>query len=197
MDEVFMLLYLNSKCNLNFEIQFITDTFNTLFLTRFDCTTIKLAILKFTRLIKIKDKILIAKEKLKTHSEIIPIPVSNCIHCNKLLIQNIENTSTLVIGIKGCAFKKLLSGRCNQCDIIYKLDYYIKSEEKYLYQVDVCNSFICTSNQTVFEIKLLQWFHINLVRNTTSFSGFSDAFNEYHNNNNIVINSLYFVYQSN
>jgi hypothetical protein len=90
-----------------------------------------------------------------------------------------------------------LSGRCNQCDIIYKLDYYIKSEEKYLYQVDVCNSFICTSYQTVFEIKLLQWFHINLVRNTTSFFGFSDAFNEYHNNNNIVINSLYFVYQSN
>ncbi len=49
---------------------------------------------------------------------------------------------------------------------------------------------IITSNQTAFEIKLLEWLDINIVRNTMTFSGFSDSYNDFHNenkNNDIVI----------
>ncbi len=61
MEEVFLLVNLSTKCNSAFEIEFITETFNSLFSCNYDSLTLKIAIGKFSRLLKILAGCLIAK----------------------------------------------------------------------------------------------------------------------------------------
>ena len=92
MDEVLMLIYLNSETNCLFQIEFITETFNSIFSTSYDEQIFKVAISKFSRLLKISDRLLILKEKLKTQHEIIPISIENCLTCRrKISVQTEQN----------------------------------------------------------------------------------------------------------
>ena len=76
-EEVFMLLHIYSKTDCQFEIEFITETFNSIFSSKYETSIIKLAIGKFTRLLKLKDEIIILKEKLKNHHAVVPLPVQS------------------------------------------------------------------------------------------------------------------------
>jgi hypothetical protein len=58
MDEVLMLIYLNSETSCLFQIEFITETFNSIFSTSYDEKILTI----FSRLLKISDRLLILKE---------------------------------------------------------------------------------------------------------------------------------------
>ena len=190
MDEVLMLIYLNNETNCLFQIEFITETFNSIFSTSYDEQILKVAISKFSRLLKISDRLLILKKKLKTQHVIIPISIENCLNCRRKISVQTEQNSTVSFSVKGCFYKKFLTGRCSECNMNYHVDYFDKDGKSYLYNDVEKVKYIITSNQTAFEIKLLEWLDINIVRNTMSFSGFSDSYNDFHNenkNNDIVI----------
>ena len=82
--------------------------------------------------------------------------------------------------MKGFEYKKFLSGFCEKCKTSYYLDCFEKDEKKFSYNNISNLNYISTSSQTAFEVRFLEWFHINMVRNTASFSGFSEAFNEFY-----------------
>jgi hypothetical protein len=176
-EEVFILLYLNSAINFNLEIDFACETFNSIFQTEYDIQTIKLAVSKFSFLIKISQTLKLLKEKLEAHSEIIPIQYENCMKCSKKLFPLAENPSVTYC-FNGCFRKRFSSAECNTCKIKYTADYYEHNGLKFLYKENSDLKYLITSNQTAFEVRLLQWLDANIVRNTTSFAGFSDAFNE-------------------
>ena len=69
---------------------------------------------------------------------------------------------------------------CLLCSIDYFTDFYLIKNNKYFYSFDIKNElqYLLSRKETSFEIKLLKWYDINLVRNTISFSGFSDAYND-------------------
>ena len=84
-------------------------------------------------------------------------------------------------------------GFCNSCSIEYFPDFYSYKNESYFYcyKINTKLDYFFTSNDTAFEVKLLKWFDINLVRNVTSLSGFSDAYNYFmHDEYPEPINSL-------
>jgi hypothetical protein len=85
MDQVFILIYLNNESNWSFQSEFITETFNLIFSTQFELKILKMAILKFSRFVNIKEKIELMKEKLKLQHEVIKLPIEGCFYCkNKL-----------------------------------------------------------------------------------------------------------------
>jgi hypothetical protein len=69
---------------------------------------------------------------------------------------------------------------------LFMIQLYIHIKKKYLYK-NLDSKYITTSSQTSFEINLLSWFDINIVCNQISFSGFSEAYNIFHNPNKDVI----------
>jgi hypothetical protein len=180
MEEVFLLVNLSTKCNSAFEIEFITETFNSLFTCSYDSYTLKIAIGKFSRLLKIQEKLLLLDVKLQIHHEVVSIPVVKCIVCNDTIKLKTEKSSKLTIGMKGFEYKKFLSGFCEKCKTSYYLDCFEKDEKKFWYNNISNLNYISTSSQKAFEVRFLEWFHINMVRNTASFSGFSEAFNEFY-----------------
>ncbi len=77
--EVFLLVTLTTETNGFYEMEFITATFNSIFSTTYDLLTLKVAISKFCRLIKINDHISLIKNKLKTQHKLIENEIKNCL----------------------------------------------------------------------------------------------------------------------
>ena len=69
--------------------------------------------------------------------------------------------------------------RCDLCDINYSFRNYTKckSGESFLYPPNIKLSFLATSNETCFELKLLRYFDEQIIRNGVSFEGFCDSYN--------------------
>ena len=70
----------------------------------------------------------------------------------------------------------------------------MKNDVKYLYNNE--SYYVITSNQTAFEVKLLNWLDINIVRNNISFTGFAETYNSFHHSNknfDIVSTKRYFL----
>ena len=79
-DQVFILVYLNSESNWSYQSEFITETFNSIFSTKYELRLLKVAISKFSRFVNVKEKLSILKKRLQFQNEIIPIPLENCIY---------------------------------------------------------------------------------------------------------------------
>ena len=161
MEEVFILVYLTTETQWLHELEFITETFNSIFLTTYDSQTLKVAKSKFFRLIKIIDRLIILRNKLKDQHKVIPIPIDNCLICKSRLVEKAEENSILTFCIDGYFYKKFIITRCCQCDVIYHHDYFQKNNVKYLY--DHQTNFIVVRNQTAFELKLLEWVDLEIT----------------------------------
>jgi hypothetical protein len=133
MEEVFMLVYLTTETNWFYELEFITETFNSIFSTTYDSPTLKVAISKFCRLVKISDRLKILQNKLKTQHKVIEVPIENCLSCKSRLAVKTEENSILTFCMNGCCYKKFMTAGCSQCDIIYHHDFFQKNNVKYLY----------------------------------------------------------------
>ena len=181
MEEVFGLIYLTTETNSVYQIEFITETFNLTFSANYTSQIIKMAISKFARLVKISDKVLDIKEKLKTQYEIISLTNDDCFKCKSKFALKVGDSNLLVFCLDGCSNKKFMTGRCSVCNISYHLDCFEMNGETFLYNNEV--KYITTSSQTAFEVMLLEWLDMNIVRNTISFSGFSETYNDLHNRN--------------
>ena len=184
-DQVFILVYLNNECNWSYESEFITETFNSIFSTKYELRLLKVAFAKFSRFVNLKDKFSMLKEKLKFQLEIIPIPLKNCIYCNEKLNCQVEENIILVFTVYGSFNKKFEKGVCVCCKINYHCDYFEKDGTRFLYNNEIETKFLVTSTKTAFEVNFLEWFDINLVRNITSFSGYDDFY--FTKNTDIVI----------
>ena len=166
------------EMNSDFEMDNITKTFNDTFQQNVENSILKVAISKFKKISNIFEKVKRIKENMKTHNELVSVPVKKCITCNLELI-NFESNKTLTYCYDGCHQKEFLVAKCTVCKINYKTDCYeTMDKKKYLYN-DKIVKYVLTSSQTAFEITLLNWLDINIVRNQISFSGFSDAYNRF------------------
>jgi hypothetical protein len=179
-DQVFILVYLNSESNWSYQSEFITETFNSIFSTKYELRLLKVAIAKFSRFVNVKEKLSILKKRLQFQHEIIPIPLENCIYCHERLVCEIEANTVLVFSVHGSFNKKLEKGVCVSCKTKYHCDFFEIDGTRFLYKNDIEIKFLITSTKTAFEISFLEWFDINLVRNITSFSGFAEAYNEFY-----------------
>ena len=115
---------------------------------------------------------------MKDQHKVIPIPIDNCLICKSRLVEKAEENSILTFCIDGYFYRKFITARCCQYDVIYHHDYFQKNNAKYLY--DHQTNFIVVSNQTAFELKLLEWVDLNIYRNNISFSGFAEAYSDFH-----------------
>lgn len=100
-------------------------------------------------------------------------------------------------GPKECIFKEKL---CNYCEIYYECDSYTIDNKKFLYNPNENIDLIVTSKESVFEISLLKEYDKQLVRNATTFSGFSDVYNDgkelIHGRNGCLSDEAYFDFGS-
>ena len=177
-DEVFVLLYLSLEMKCEFEMNNIAKIFNYVFESNTDVNVLRLTCLKFNSMTQIIKKVNDIKSMLSSFNKIVPLPVTNCLVCQTKLNISIGNC-IITYCYDGCNRKEFLEGQCKFCNINYETDCYTIKSKKYLYK-DVNCQYVRTSSQTSFEVKLLKWFDINIVRNQTTFSGFADAYNRFH-----------------
>jgi hypothetical protein len=120
--------------------------------------------------------------------------VSHCIRCSNVV--SFKDKKTIpTYSYDGVTSINYAIRSCLPCSIDYFTDYYLIKNNKYFYCYKINNDlqYLLTSKETSFEIKLLKWYDINLVRNSLSLSGFSDAYNDmFFSNSNKVKNILFF-----
>lgn len=69
--------------------------------------------------------------------------------------------------------------KCVQCNIDYSFRNYTRcsTSQSFLYPASIKLTFLATSLETCFEIKLLKYFNEQIIRNGVTFDGFSDSYN--------------------
>ena len=120
------------------------------------------------------------KNLLKNKSEIVNPPVNNCFECMGQLTPIKASKTTLAFCISGIKEIICNSASCKKCNMFYFIDYFTKNSEKLLYEKNIFYKYLKTSEQTVFEISLLEFYNHNLIRSAVGFEAFSDIYNNYH-----------------
>ena len=159
---------------------YVTSLTNTAFGTVYNEETIKCALSKYLFLMNdLATKIETAKESIRNFKTNVE-GVSQCFKClNSVGVK--EKKSILTYSYNGVSLINYDIRSCLICSIEYFPDYYLNKNEKYFYcfNINTDLKYMQTSKETSFHINLLKWYDINLVRNTTSLSGFSEAFNDF------------------
>jgi hypothetical protein len=91
-------IYLNNESNWCFQSENITETFNSIFSTQFDLKILKMAILKFSRFVNIKVKVVLLKEKLKMQHQVKKLPIESCFYCKNKLQCSVQEST--ILGLK-------------------------------------------------------------------------------------------------
>ena len=154
--------------NLNF------STFGILY----NCETINGAISKYLFFMKdLKSKFSTAKKLIENTIKTVN-DISECVRCSKSM-EIIDKKCIVTYSYEGVSSNNFVFRECKQCSILYSPDFYKRKNEKLFYSHKINNNldYLFTSKDTVFAIKLLKWYDFNLVRNCTSLSGFTDAYN--------------------
>ena len=165
--------------------RFVSSNFNDLFGTNYDVDSIKVLLAKFTTLFGtddagLSDLFSTLKLKAKLKRQFIVAPVSRCLKCNfiletsrhshKLIAYNFDSPKEMWYQVK----------QCMHCEISYSFRNYThnKSDQSFLYPLNLALTHLATSSETCFEIKLLRYFHEQIVRNGVTFEGFCDSYNQ-------------------
>ena len=150
LDQLFSLLYISSKCNPNLEISFITKSFNDLYNSTFTECDIENVLNKTTNFnyksfMKTIEKI----DILISKKQILCAPIyRNCIDC-KSELEFKKQSSCVVFCLNEIKKGLLISTACKDCDIIYYIDKYEKSNVFHSYK---SMHFISTSSESIFEV---------------------------------------------
>ena len=164
---------------------FVSESLNEIFDTNFGCDTIGLLLAKFSSLFGMDGcslEKLFASLKLKAKQKkrfLLP-PVLKCLKCNFLLENSRQSHNIIAYNLNSpeemCYMKKL----CKPCNISYSFRNYTRNEsdESFLYPHNLALTHLATSNETCFELKLLHYFHEQIIRNGVTFEGFCDSYNQ-------------------
>ena len=182
--ETFSVLYLVSKFDANTEFDSLTNAFNEVLGCNYKEKQLKIAIDKYFNLMNLNLSIfknLIKKiddSACKKKKTICQAPFSNCKRCASSLKVENKILNCVVFTKNGPKEGYLLKKYCEFCNIYYECDNYSTvDKKKYIYNPNEDIQLIMTSKETVFEISFLKEYDKHLIRNATTFSGFTDVYN--------------------
>ena len=164
---------------------FISESFNDIFGTNYSADSISLFLAKFLNLFRMDKAGLVQlfaslKKKASNKKEYLLPPVNKCIDCHFILQSS--NISKKIVAYCFDSPKILFFKvkRCERCDIDYSFRNYKRcsNSETFLYPEFVPLTFLATSQDTCFEIKLLRYLDEQIIRNGVTFEGFSDSYNQ-------------------
>ena len=137
---------------------------------------------KYIFYFKLFDKMKLVNEMINNREKVITLTMQNCIYCLNHMQLKIKNR-IFTYNFNGSSFIYYSTAFCHRCRTDYMPDYYERDNKKFFYshETNKILPYILTSTQTSFDVKLLKWYDINLVRNITSFSGFVNAYSEFFN----------------
>ena len=152
--QVFPLLYISAKCNIDIEIEIIRNTFNNMFKTNYSDCDIRNCLNKFTNFDQhaFKNSIAVIDQKLKSKKFLCESNLENCIDCNKKL-KVTKTVSCLVFDINEIYDSDAVLRYCNACNISYNIDHYIKNEISYCYEN---SKYVATSSESVFLVSYIE-----------------------------------------
>jgi hypothetical protein len=152
--QVFPLLYISSKCNIDIEIEFICTTFNNMFKSDYSECDIRNCLNKFFNfdLHAFKNSIAVIDQKLKSKKFLCESNHENCINCNKKL-KATKTVSCLVFGINEIYDSETVVKYCNACNIYYNVDHFVKNGISYCYEN---SQYVATSSESVFVVSYIQ-----------------------------------------
>lgn len=165
--------------------QFVSESFNEIFNTNFSSDSIVVLLAKFSQLFdmdarSLKDLFFTLKLKAKRKTRNLLPPVNRCIKCN-FILQN-PSQSRRIIAYNFNSPSEMMSQLmlCANCDITYSFSNYTlnKSHESFIYPHYINLTHLAISCDTCFELKLLHYFHEQIIRNGVSFEGFCDSYNQ-------------------
>jgi hypothetical protein len=172
------IFILSLKLCFSTDTEIIKDLNFSAFGILYNCETINGAISKYLFFMKdLKLKISTAKQLIENSIKTVK-DISECVRCSKSM-EIIDKKSIVTYSYEEVSTKNFVFRECKQCSILYSPDYYKRKNEKLFYSHKINNNldYFFTSKDTAFAIKLLKWYDFNLVRNCTSLSGFTDAYN--------------------
>ncbi len=182
LQQFFSLFYLIQEAEGDFS--FVSQCFNEMYDTSYDAVAINLLISKFLHLFRLektglddlfgKLKLMVTKKK-----QYLKAPIDKCIFCHLILISkpSLHKITAYCFDMPKEMFYK--DQWCQRCDINFNFRNYTKcnSGESFLYPSDFGLSFLATSRETCFELKLLRYFDEQIIRNGVTFEGFCDSYN--------------------
>jgi hypothetical protein len=179
--EVFTLLYLTANGKMNNDLDFITTTINKIFKSQYDTGLVSVAISKFQHLmgfdfITFGDHVQLLEKEISLKDVILEPPYKNCRICCSYLINNSSSNVTL-FSQNNIRNAISVSKYCKFCKILYNVDTYEENKVIKVYDFNAAVKFVQTSQETTFEIKILEDYDKTLARNAVTFTGFVDVFN--------------------
>ncbi|CAF1001166.1 unnamed protein product [Brachionus calyciflorus] len=169
----------------NDDYDFVCESFNELFNTNYDYDSISLLVSKFITLFGFNKTELIdffsclEKMLMKKKKYLMP-PVNKCFDCENSLDTQKKACKIVAYCLDSPKILYFKTKTCKRCEIEYSFRHYKRciSNETFLYQPSEISSFLATSQETCFEMKLLRYLDEQIIRNGVTFEGFCDSYNQ-------------------
>ncbi len=153
--EVNTLLLIASKCKIQFELEFIKNTFNKITNKNYSEATMFNSLQKFYYLMNHNDYSMehlnnTINEEIKSKPSIIVPPYLNCRIC-KAELDVIKKTQCIVFTLIEEKKAVAISKFCKYCEITYNIDTFkLNNNDMCAYEMDT--NFVSISSETVFEV---------------------------------------------
>ena len=163
---------------------FVSDGFNEIFKTNFTSLSIGVILAKFSQFFEMETDCLPSlfrslNQLAHSKKKYIMPPVSCCIFCSFILVPTNSPhkiTSYCFDSLKLMWYQETWCKHCN-INFSFRNYTYLKTNDSFLYPPGVKMSYLATSSETCFELKLLRYFDAQIIRNGVTFEGFSESYN--------------------
>lgn len=112
-------------------------------------------------------------------SKLMEPTLNECLMCKNYTLEPFKTSNSIVYSLSDGPFEtKVSSKKCLKCHSIYYFSFYIdKNGERVFYSDVLKNRYISFTNETIFEIRLLENVTIDIIFKHSSFKSYTNSYN--------------------